>query len=146
MELLSSLAEKIITSGMPSVVRRPLAWLRQKYREKVTQKIAAQQAKRTRHCNICGWRGERFLTRRNEMLRCDEEIACPVCLSEPRQRALFKYLRQRFFTEYVYIIKERNFLCLEIGPDRSRPVKKPCRESSIFPETWTERGRCLRSI
>jgi hypothetical protein len=76
-----------------------------------------------KYCNICGWQGKRFDVFYNERMEQNEESICPNCNSEPRQRALFKYLRSEFQTTYLYAIREKNLLCLEIAPGLS-PVEK----------------------
>jgi len=80
-------------------------------------------ARNFRYCNICGWRGKRFKNFYNGRMRQYEESICPNCGSQPRQRALFKYLRSEFLATYLYAIKDKNFLCLEIAPSLS-PMEK----------------------
>lgn len=76
-----------------------------------------------RYCNICRWQGNRFNSFYNERMRQYEESICPNCGSQPRQRALFKYLRAELLATYLYAIKEKGVLCLEIAPCLS-PVEK----------------------
>ena len=118
------LLDWVESSGIPAFIKVPVI-LPRKIRQGILARRAADKAARqVRYCNICGWRGERFNTVYDEIMRRDIEIVCPNCLSEPRQRALFKYLRQNFLTDYIYCMKEDNLLCLEISPDRSNPVPK----------------------
>ena len=121
---MSKLLDRVLGSRIPPLVKRALISLRTARNERRAKRLANRLAQNIRYCSICGWRGKRFGIRYNEIMLRDEEIACPNCLSEPRQRALFKYLRGNFLTTYLYTIKERNFLCLEISPARSDPVRK----------------------
>lgn len=68
-----------------------------------------------RYCNICGWRGKSFNILHNERTKKDEESVCPNCNSQPRQRALFRYLQNK---EYKYKIGGINFF-------KSRLLKIP---------------------
>ena len=105
---------------LPSLIRRNVIPLvRACYQAK-----AKRAMRQNKWCNICGWRGNQFDVSYSEVMRRDEIGVCPNCKSEPRQRALFKYLQQEFLSDYLYKIKDGNFLCLEIGPDRSNPVEK----------------------
>ena len=124
MSTLSKLLDRVLDSRIPPLVKRTLISLRRTRNEYLERKLADRLAQSVRHCNICGWRGKQFGIRYNEMMLREEEIACPNCLSEPRQRALFKYLRENFLTTYLYAMKQGNFLCLEVGPDRSKPAEK----------------------
>jgi len=76
-----------------------------------------------RYCNICRWQGRRFNSFYNARMHQHEESICPNCGSQPRQRALFKHLRSEFLATYLYAIKEKGIICLEIGPGLS-PVEK----------------------
>ena len=109
-----------IFNKMPLLIRRGIIPLAKAY----YQAKARMAINGNRWCNVCGWRGKRFDSSYSEGMRRDEIGVCPNCKSEPRQRALFKYLRQEFLTDYLYKIKDRNFLCLEISPDRCNPVEK----------------------
>jgi len=124
LSILSKLLDRVLDSRIPPLVKRALISLRTARNEIRAKRLASKLAWNVGYCNICGWRGKQFDTRYSEMMLKNEEITCPNCLSAPRQRALFKYLRENFLTTYLYTIKERNFLCLEIGPDRSDPVRK----------------------
>lgn len=109
-----------VFNKMPLLIRRAIAPLVKVYYQAKVKRVMSGN----RWCNICEWRGKRFGRIYDEIMRRDEIGICPNCKSEPRQRALFKYLRQEFLSDYLYKIKDRNFLCLEIGPDRSNPVGK----------------------
>ena len=124
MERGGNFLDRLLSYKMPLLIKRSITALRRVRNEIRDRRAANRLAKKVRYCNICGWRGEQFDTRFDEIMQQEEEIACPNCKSEPRQRALFKYLRENFLTTYLYALKERNFLCLEIGPDRSNPVEK----------------------
>lgn len=124
MRQVSRLLDRLSRSKMPLLMKQPIISLRKTGSKIIARKAAERLAKNIRYCNVCGWRGKRFTTCYNEIMLRDEEIACPNCLSEPRQRAFFKYLQENFLTTYLYTLKENNFLCLEIGPDRSNPVEK----------------------
>lgn len=124
MKLVSKLLDGLSGSRMPPLIRRPTISLRRTLSEIIARRAAQRMARNIRYCNVCGWQGKQFATCYNAIMLRDEEIACPNCQSEPRQRALFEYLRKEFLTTYLYAIKERNFLCLEAGPDRSNPVEK----------------------
>lgn len=82
-----------------------------------------KEASYLRCCNICGWRGKQFESLYNERMQQYEESICPNCGSQPRQRALFKYLRSEHIANYIYVIKDNNFLCLEVAPHLS-PIEK----------------------
>ncbi|MFC1988435.1 class I SAM-dependent methyltransferase [Chloroflexota bacterium] len=114
--------DKIESSRIPFFIKIPMILPVRIRRGILTRRTADKFALEVHYCNICGWRGEKFKKVLNEIMQQDEEIVCPNCLSEPRQRALFKYLRQNFLTDYIYCMKEDNLLCLEISPDRSNPV------------------------
>ena len=117
-------SERLEASRIPSFFKLPIILPVLIRRSILARRAADEAARQVRYCNICGWRGERFNTVYDEIMRRDTEIVCPNCLSEPRQRALFKYLRQKFLTDYIYYLKEGNLLCLETSPDRSNPVPK----------------------
>lgn len=111
-------------SALPSAMKQPLILLRKIRGNILNRKASERIARQIRHCNICGWRGEKFNTVYDEIMQQDVEIVCPVCLSEPRQRALFSYLRRKLLTDYLQLMREKNLLCLEICPDRSDPVTR----------------------
>ena len=120
---MSKLLDRVLDSRIPPSIKRALISLRRTRNEYLERRLADRLAQNSRYCNICGWRGKQFGIRYNEIMLRDEEIACPNCLSEPRQRALFKYLRDNFLASYLCIIQQRNFLCLEISPARCDPVR-----------------------
>ena len=123
MEGVSRFLDRLI-NVMPSPIKRSLNWLRRARNEIRAKRAASKLARNVRYCNVCGWQGEQFSIFYNEGMRQNVEATCPNCKSEPRQRALFKYLRKEFLTTYLYAIKEKSFLCLEIGPDPSNPVER----------------------
>ena len=109
---------------MWSLIKGSFNFLRRIRNEIRTKEASRKLARNVRYCNICGWQGEQFNTFYNERMQQQEESVCPNCKSGPRHRALFKYLRKEFLTTYLYTIKEKNFLCLEIGPHSSDFVEK----------------------
>ena len=121
---MSKLLDRVLDSRIPPSVKRALISLRTVRNERRAKGLANRLAQNIRYCNICGWRGRQFITFYSDIMSQDEEAICPNCRSEPRQRALFKYLQEEFLSNYIYIIKERNLLCLEVSPDRSNPVEK----------------------
>ncbi len=123
MEGVSRFLDRLI-NVMPSPIKRSLNWLRRTRNEIRAKRAASKLARNVRYCNVCGWQGEQFNIFYNERMRQNVEATCPNCKSEPPQRALFKYLRKEFLMTYLYAIKEKNFLCLEIGPDPSNPVER----------------------
>lgn len=123
MERGSTLLDRLLNE-MPSPIKTSFNWLRRIRNEVRAKRAASKLARNVRHCNICGWQGKQFNTFYNIRMQQVEESVCPNCKSEPRQRALFKYLRKEFLITYLYAIRERNFLCLEIGPGKSNPVEK----------------------
>ncbi len=123
MERVSRFLDRLLNK-MPSPIKRSFNWLRRTRNEIRAKRAASKLARNVRYCNVCGWQGERFKISYNKGMQQYVEVACPSCGSAPRQRALFKYLRKEFLTTYLYAIKERNFLCLEIGPGRTNPVER----------------------
>jgi len=97
---------------------------RTKRSEAIIKRETELKARKIRICNICGWRGEKFLTPYNTRMGREYGAVCPECGSGPPQRILFKYLRKHFLSDYLDKISHRNFLCLEVGPDPSNPVEK----------------------
>jgi len=120
---LSKLLDRVLDSRIPPLVRRSLISLRTARNERRAKRLTNRLAQNIRYCNICGWRGKQFNSSYNERLKRGEQSICPNCLSEPRQRALFKYLRENFLSAYLYTIKQHNFLCLETSPARCDPVR-----------------------
>ena len=123
MEGVSRSLDRLI-NVMPSPIKRSLNWLRRTRTEIRAKRLESKLVRNVRYCNVCGWQGEKFSIFYNERMRQNVEATCPDCKSGPPQRALFRYLRKEFLTTYLYVIKERNFLCLEIGPGRCNPVEK----------------------
>lgn len=109
---------------MPSPMKRSLNWIRTTCSEVRARRATSELARNVRYCNVCGWQGKQFSIFYNERMRQNVEATCPNCKSEPPQRGLFKYLRKEFLTTYLYRVKEKPFLCLEIGPDPSNPVER----------------------
>ena len=116
--------DSLLSCRMPSSIRRGIVSLRAARNEVIAKRVGNKWMESVRGCNICGWYGKEFGSFYNEIMSQDEEVICPNCRSEPRQRALFKYLQEEFLSNYIYIIRERNFLCLEVSPDPSNPVEK----------------------
>ncbi len=124
MSISSILLDRLLASRIPPAAKRAITSLRDARNQRLEKRLKGRLAQDVRYCNICGWRGQQFDRRYNEIMRREEEIACPHCLSEPRQRALFKYLREKLLSSYLYTMKRGSFLCLEVSPDRSNPVEK----------------------
>jgi len=76
MERGGNFLDRLLNYKMPPLIKRSIILLRRVRNEIRDRRAANHLAKKVKYCRICGWQGEQFDTRFDEIMQQEQKIVC----------------------------------------------------------------------